>query len=54
MKSFGSGLDILATASNSLLSLYKPTVVMYVCGLFINDGNITAPVDPDMNDGFSE
>ena len=39
MKSFSSGLDNLATANNSLVSLYKPTVVIYVVGELINNGN---------------
>ena len=30
VKSLSNGLDNLATANNSLLSLYKPTVVIYV------------------------
>jgi hypothetical protein len=53
-KSLINGLDILATANNSLLSLYNPTVVIYVWGLFIKLLYITSPVDPEINDGFSE
>ena len=52
MKSFVSALDILATANNSLLSLYIPTVVGYVWGLLIKLEYNTAPVDPVINDGF--
>jgi len=33
VKSLGSGLLNLATANKSLLSLYNPIVVTYVCGL---------------------
>jgi hypothetical protein len=54
VKSFCSGLDNLATANNSLLSLYKPTVVMYVLGSSINESNNTSPVEPEINAGFSE
>ena len=36
MKSFVKGFDNLATANNSLLSLYIPTAVMNVWGLLIN------------------
>jgi hypothetical protein len=36
VKSFVNGLLNLATASNSLLLLYIPTDVIYVCGLLIN------------------
>ena len=54
MKSFSSGFDNLATANNSLVSLYKPTVVIYVVGELINNGNNTSPVEPEINDGFSE
>lgn len=35
VKFLSNGLDNLATASNSLVSLYNPIVVMYVCGLLI-------------------
>ena len=35
VKSFVSGRLNLATANNSLLSLYIPTVVIYVWGLLI-------------------
>ena len=54
VKSLGNGLDSLATANSSLTSLYKPIVVTYVCGLFIKLLYITSPVDPEINDGFSE
>jgi len=27
---------------------------MYVCGLLINEGYNTSPVEPEINDGFSE
>ena len=54
VKSFSNGLDNFATATKSLVSLYKPTVVAYVCGLLIKDWNITSPLEPDINDGFSE
>ena len=54
VKSFNNGLDNLATANNSLLSLYNPTVVGNVCGLLINELNTTSPVLPDIKLGFSE
>ena len=54
VKSFFNGLDNLATANNSLVSLYKPTVVIYVVGLLIKLLNNTSPVEPEINDGFSE
>jgi len=34
--------------------LYKPTVVIYVVGALINEGYNTSPVEPEINDGFSE
>ena len=54
MKFLDNGLDNLATANNSLLLLYKPTVVIYVCGLLIKSLYITSPVEPEMKLGFSE
>jgi len=54
VKSFVNGLDNLATANNWLVSLYKPIVVMYTWGLLINWGYNTSPVEPEINDGFSE
>jgi hypothetical protein len=36
VKSFCKGLLNLAVANNSLLSLYNPTVVIYVTGEYIN------------------
>ena len=47
-------MESFATANNSLLSLYNPTVVINVTGLLINVGYKTSPVEPEMNDGFSE
>ena len=54
VKSLTNGLDNLATANNWFVSLYKPIVVIYVCGLFINEEYNTSPVEPDIKDGFSE
>ena len=47
MKSLTKGLDIFATASNSLLLLYIPTVVGYVWGLLIKLEKTKLP-DPDI------
>ena len=38
LKLFNIGLLSLATANNSLVSLYNPTVVIYDLGSFLNDG----------------
>ena len=54
MKSFNNGLDNLATATNSWLVLYKPTVVIYTWGSLINESYSTEPSDPEINDGFVE
>jgi len=54
VKSLVNGLDNFATANNWLVSLYKPTVVIKVCGLLINWGYKTAPVEPEINEGFYE
>ena len=40
MKSFASGFDSFATANNSFASLYIPTAVINVCGLYIKFENI--------------
>jgi hypothetical protein len=34
--------------------LYNPIVVIYVCGLLINPEYNTSPVEPEINEGFSE
>jgi hypothetical protein len=54
VKSLSKGLDNLATANNSLVSLYKPIVVIYTWGLSTKLENNTSPVEPEINDGFSE
>ena len=54
MKSLSRGLDNLATANNSFASLYIPIVVIYTCGLLMNELYNTSPVEPVTNDGFSE
>ena len=51
VKSLTNGLLNLATANNSLLSLYIPTVVMNVCGLLINVVNNKLPL-ASIIDGF--
>ena len=52
VKSFNNGRLNLATANKSLLSLYNPTVVIYVWGLFTKVLYITSPALPLINDGF--
>ena len=44
----------MATANNSLLSLYIPTVVIYTFGSLINDDCAKSPSDPVTNDGLLE
>ena len=54
VKSFLSGFDNLATAKQSPLSLYKPTVVIKVWGAVIKSVNLTPPVVESINVGFWE
>jgi len=54
VKSFCKGLESFATAIKSFLSLYIPTVVIYVWGLLIKLSNTTSPVEPDINEGLVE
>ena len=51
MKSLISGLDSLAVANKSLLSLYNPTVVIYDCGELTITLCLSSP-DPVISDGF--
>ena len=50
--SFLKGFDSLATASNSLLSLYNPTVVIYTFGSDTKELLTNSAFEPLVNEGF--
>ncbi len=52
LKLFSIGLLSLATANNSFVSLYNPTVVMYALGSFLNDAFVNEPSEAVKNVGL--